>query len=120
MKLPLRVPPIDFTHHFGRCNDLDGEVNDSLEIQFINENSAERHYKIDVRPVDYKIPMKAKNIYRLKNGHDALYTNVPGFNLFVFENDGWQYILSIDKRVSDQVTPEVFVEIANSIGVSFE
>jgi hypothetical protein len=115
LKLPLRVPAIDFTHHFGRFNDLEGNVNDSLEIQFLNENSPERHYKIDVRPVKYKIPMKAGKVYKLKNGNEAIFTNVSSFNLFVFEKDGWQYILSMNKRVSKYVTPEVFVEIADSI-----
>jgi hypothetical protein len=115
IKLPLRVPPIDFTHHFGRFNDLEGEINDSLEIDLISDESAEHHYKINVRPAKYKIPLKAKNVFKLKNGNDAIYTNVSGFNLLVFERDGWQYILSIDKRVSEQVTPAVFVEIANSI-----
>ena len=28
LKLPLRVPPISFTHHFGRFNDLDDDMND--------------------------------------------------------------------------------------------
>ena len=28
LKLPVRVPPISFTHHFGRFNDLDGDMND--------------------------------------------------------------------------------------------
>ena len=36
LKLPLRVPPISFTHHFGRFNDLDGDYNDSFEVTFIN------------------------------------------------------------------------------------
>ncbi|GAM12393.1 hypothetical protein [Mesobacillus selenatarsenatis] len=114
LKLPLRVPPIDFTHHFGRFNDLEGEINDSLEIELISDMSAEHHYKINVRPAKYKIPLKAKNVFKLKNGNDAIYTDVSGFNLLVFERDGWQYILSIDKRVSNRVPTDVFVEIANS------
>ncbi|MBT2695709.1 hypothetical protein [Bacillus sp. ISL-55] len=117
IKLPLRVPPIDFTHHFGRFNDLEGEINDSLEIELISDMSAEHHYIINVRPVKYKIPFKAKNVIKLENGNEAIYTNVSGFNLLVFERDGWQYILSIDKRVAEQVTPDVLVEIANSIKI---
>jgi hypothetical protein len=115
LKLPLRVPPVSFTHYFGRFNNLEGEVNDSLEIELISEKYAEHHYKINVRQVEHKIPFKSKIHYKLKNGHDAIYTNVSGFNLFVFEKECWQYILSIDKRVSQQVTPAVLVEIANSI-----
>lgn len=40
---------------------------------------------------------------------------ISGFNVLVFERDGWQYMLSIDKRVSDKVTPETLLDIANSI-----
>lgn len=40
---------------------------------------------------------------------------ILGFNLLVFERDNWQYVFSIDKKVSDRVTPEILVQIANSI-----
>jgi len=53
LKLPLRVPPISFTHQFGRFDDFP-------------------------------------------------------FNLLVFENEVWQYILNIDKRKSG-TTPEILV-----------
>ena len=120
LKLPLRVPPLEFSHRFGRFNDLEGDINDSLEIKLIDEKSAENHYKIDVRPFMHKIPFRAKTVFKLKDGSDAAYTNVTGFNLFIFERDGWQYILSIDKRGSEKVTPEVFVKIANSIDYPVE
>lgn len=45
LKLPLRVPPISFTHHFGRFSDLDG-VNNSFELKLINDQLSENHYKI--------------------------------------------------------------------------
>ena len=38
-----------------------------------------------------------------------------GFHLLVFERDNWQYVLSIDRDVADQVTAEVLINIANSI-----
>lgn len=38
-----------------------------------------------------------------------------GFNLLVFESDNWQYMFSIDADVSHKVTPEILVQIANSI-----
>ncbi|CAM3824276.1 hypothetical protein [Mesobacillus thioparans] len=116
LKLPVRVPPLSFTHYFGRFNDQDGDTNDSLEIQYLNEDSPGHHYKIDIRPIGHKIPMRANDTYELRNGTKAIYTNVTNFNLLVFERDGWQYILSVDKRASDQVTAEVLVKIANSIG----
>jgi hypothetical protein len=118
LTLPLRVPPITFTHHFGRFNDLEGDLNDSFEVEFISDKSPENHYQIDVRPLKYKIPIRDKyvlGVYKLKNKNEATYMNISGFNGLVFERDNWQYMLSVDKRVSEQVTPEILVEIANSI-----
>lgn len=118
LKLPLRVPPITFTHYFGRFNDLDGDINDSFEVEFVSDKSPENHYKIDVRPVKHKISIRDKDIlkvFKLKNGNDASYMNISGFNVLVFERDNWQYMLSVSKRVSDKVTPETLVQIANSI-----
>ncbi|AOV07464.1 hypothetical protein [Sporosarcina ureilytica] len=117
-KLPLRVPPISFTHHFGRFNDLDGDMNDSFEVTFINDQISKNHYTIDIRPIKNKIPIREKYVIKtfdLKNGIAATYITTSGFYVLVFEQDDWQYMLSIDKRVSDQVTPETLLEIANSI-----
>jgi len=35
-------------------------------------------------------------------------------NFLVFEKDNLQYMLGIDKEVSNKVTPEILVKIANS------
>lgn len=118
LKLPLRVPPISFTHHFGRFNDLDGDINDALEVTFINDQLSENHYKIDVRPIKNGIPIREKYVikaYELKSGIIATYMTISGFYVLVFERGNWQYMLSIDKRVSDKVTPETLIDIANSI-----
>ncbi|MCC3357076.1 hypothetical protein [Bacillus sp. REN16] len=118
LKLPLRIPPISFTHYFGRFSDLDGDANDSFEMKFISDKSPENHYKIVVRPVNHKIPIRDKyilKVFKLKNGNAAKYMEYRSFGALVFERDNWQYMLSIDKRISNKVTPEVLVEIANSI-----
>ena len=118
LKLPLRVPPIEFTHHFGRFSDLEGSMNDTFEVEFISDQSPQNHYKIDVRPVKHKIPLQDKyviGVYKLKNEIEASYMKISGFHVLVFERDNWQYMLGIDSRVSAKVTPEVLVEIANSI-----
>lgn len=117
--LPLRVPPISFTHYFGRFSDLDGEVNDTLEVKFISEHFPNNHFKIVVRPIQHKITFEKykSKIFKLKNESNGLYFEnlIPGFNLFVFETIHWQYVFSIDKGVSDEVPPEILVQIANSI-----
>lgn len=120
LKLPIQVPPIPFTHYLGSFTNLDGEINDSFEVKFIHEQVPENHFKMNVRPTQYKMDFTGKimtNTYKLKNGNIAQYTKelIRGFNLLIFERDGWQYVFSIDKKVSDEVTPEILVEIANSI-----
>ncbi|GIN87554.1 hypothetical protein J6TS2_39400 [Heyndrickxia sporothermodurans] len=119
LKLPFRVPPLNFTHHFGRFNDLDGDINDSFEMEFLNDNLPENHYKIDIRPIKHGIPIRGKNVsklFKLKNGNDATYMDISGFNVLVFERDNWQYVLSIDNRVCNKITPKTLVQIADSIG----
>lgn len=118
LNLPLRVPPISFTHHFGRFSNLDGDINDSFEVTFINEKLSENHYKINVRPIKNKIPISEKYVvktFELKNGTAATSMEISGFNVLVFERDDWQYMLNIDKRVSNKVTFETMLDIANSI-----
>ncbi|MEK4229448.1 hypothetical protein [Solibacillus sp. FSL H8-0538] len=118
LMLPLRVPPISFTHHFGRFNDLDGDMNDSFEVKFINDKLSENHYIITVRPTKYKISIPEKYVikaFELKNGNAATYMKVAGFNVLVFECGDWQYMLNIDERVSITVPLEVLVDIAESI-----
>ncbi|MGE7920706.1 hypothetical protein ACQKM9_17475 [Viridibacillus sp. NPDC093762] len=122
LKLPLRVPPISFTHHFGRFSNLDGEINDAFEVKFISDQFPQNHFKIDVRPIKHKIGIGFSDKYVLKtfklnNGSVAKYIEKPylGFNFLVFERGNWEYMFSIDKKVSDRVTPEILVQIANSI-----
>ncbi|MEK4082272.1 hypothetical protein [Solibacillus sp. FSL K6-1126] len=119
LMLPIRVPPISFTHYWGRFSDLDGEANDTLEVTFISEHFPNNHFKIDVRPIQHKISFekyKSKEI-QLKNGNNAIYTGdlFPGFKLLIFETVHWQYVFSVDEDVSDEITPEILVQIANSI-----
>ncbi len=120
LKLPSRIPPISFTHQFGRFSNLEGDMNDTLEITFISEQESQHHFKIDIRPIKYKRQFSNKHIsgvFKLNNGSDAKYMEKLslGFNHLVFERDHWQYMLSIDKDVSNIVTPEILVQIANSI-----
>ncbi len=120
LKLLFRVPPISFTHQFGRFNNLDGEINDTFEMNFISDQFPGNHFKIDVRPLKHKMDFSDKLIpktFKLNSGTIALYEDklVRGFNLLIFEKDGWQYVFSINKKVADEVTPEILVQIANSI-----
>lgn len=124
LKLPLRVPPINFTHHFGQFIRSNDSINDSFEVKFISDQIPENHFKINVRPIQQNMDFDKFNtkILKLSNGSEAKYMVVPNFpfNFLVFEKDQWQYISSIDKRVSATVTAEVMVQIANSIDYNSE
>ncbi|MDW0117207.1 hypothetical protein QTL97_09680 [Sporosarcina thermotolerans] len=101
-------------------SDLNGNENDQLEIFFINKELPRNHYSILIQPIEYGLEFREEQIEQkniLEDGNESIYTTTVflGFNLLVFEKDGWQYILSIDKRNSDIVTKEVLLQIANSI-----
>lgn len=120
LSLPTRLPAVAFTHNFARLSDLKGKENDEFEIKFINKEIPENHYMIRIKPIEYALEFKEEHInqkLQLSSGKDALFisTELLGFNFLVFEKDGWQYTLSVDNRISDKVTPEVLVDIANSI-----
>lgn len=118
--LPVQIPPIEFTHSFGRFSNLDGDINDEFEIEYRHINNPKNHYMIWVKPVKYGLPIRNEHIdqtLKLKDGSNAIYSTKisRGFNLLVFEKGSWQYILNINKAVSDKVTSDILVEIANSI-----
>ena len=116
LNLPLRDPPVAFTHVFARFNDTEG--NDTFEMEYISEHSSANHFMINVRPVKAKMKLMDKEVikeYRLKDGNKAIFMSVRGANLLVFEKDNLQYRFSVDKRISNEVPPEVLVQIANSI-----
>ena len=120
--LPVMVPHLSFTHHFGRFVDDDGDINDTLELEFINVYSPENHYKIDVRPLNHKIPIYKYivQLFNLKTGNEANYIEFSDYYALVFERDNWQYMLSLNKKVSEMITPDVLVEIADSIDYPIE
>lgn len=121
LKLPLRVPPLAFTHQYGRFNDLNGDVNDSLEIDFINEDIPINHYTIHVRPIRHKIHFKdvsakyIKQTFVLNNGQEAQLITNPSSEVLVFEYNQLQYMLNVNNKVSNKVTPDILVKIANTI-----
>ncbi|WP_080848067.1 hypothetical protein [Cytobacillus gottheilii] len=118
LKLPLKIPPIAFTHYLGRFSDLEGDLNDSLDLTFINAKSPENHYSLDVRHVNNKIILRDKGnqkTYTLKDGQKAVYVLETNSNILIFEKGNWQYMLGIDNRIADLITPEMLVDIANSI-----
>ncbi|MEK5422941.1 carbon monoxide dehydrogenase [Viridibacillus sp. FSL R5-0477] len=115
VKLPTIMPPITFTHKFGRFyRDKKYSMNDSLEIIYVNKDIRNNIYKIDIRPLKNKINFKGKE-YALKDGSKGIYFEHLYLNFLVFEKNNLQYILGIHKNVSNIEIPETLVRIANSI-----
>jgi hypothetical protein len=119
VNLPLRLPPISFTHQFGRFyEDKQFNTNDFLEIEYISDKIPTHNFYIMVRPLDNKINLKDRGdlkSYSLANGRKAIYKKDRLFHFLFFESDHWQYTFGFDKRVSNEVTPEELIKIANSI-----
>lgn len=128
IELPVKLPPIGFTHAFGRCNiDTVSNINDHLEIEFLSDNriiTAANHYVINIRPaasLPKELIHKREVIqtYELEDGTKATYGTMfhRRINALVFEINGWQYRMWVDKRIEDKVPGDILVEIANSIGL---
>ena len=117
VSLPLRIPPIAFTHAIGRFNELDGEVNDYLEIVYLNEQVPANLYIIQVRPIQNKTPFKGvrdkdiKDIFTLENGKEALLIQKHSSHMIVYENEHFQYQLSANEKLP----PQILLQIANTI-----
>ncbi|KXH87144.1 hypothetical protein [Sporosarcina sp. HYO08] len=117
--LPIRIPPIAFTHSFGRFADLEGYEDDHLEITYLNQNNEENHYKIVIRPIEYKSLLgedKIDKVFTLNDGNEALFseTALEGFNTLAFEKNGWQYVLMLDHNAAKHAS-ELLLDIANSV-----
>ncbi|MFJ7824832.1 hypothetical protein [Psychrobacillus sp. NPDC096623] len=116
LQLPLRVPPVIFTHVFARTN---VGSHDIFEMEYINEQSSMNKFMINVALKDKsKFEILDKEVikeFRLKDGSTAYLLSIRGANLLVFEKDNLQYRFSMDKRMSENITPEILVQIANSI-----
>jgi len=125
LQLPIKLPPVKFNHHLARCVNDKGNYNDELQIEYLHEEQGMNHYNIDVRPIEQRLDFdrsrRDKKRYKLSDGSDAIYFTTRtamysvGANILVFEKNGWQYRLSIDSRMENQVTADVLVGIAESV-----
>lgn len=115
LQLPLRVPPVVYTHVFART--IEGDKGDLFEMKFINENSHKNNFLINVAPKDsFEILDKEIiNELKLKGGNTAYLLDIGKAILLIFEKDNLQYRFSLDKRTSEKITPEILVQVANSI-----
>lgn len=128
IELPVKLPPVGFTHAFGRCNfNNDSPINDHLEIEYLSDHriiTAANHYVINIRPLANKIKGlihkdQVIKIYELEDGAEATYGTLfhGKVSALIFERSGWQYWLWVDKRIEEKVSGDTLFEIANSIGL---
>lgn len=117
VELPTTIPSISFTHKFGRFfQDTEYNMNNNLEIMYVNEDVRENIFKIEIRPLKNKQNFEG-NEYKLLDGEKGVYFEHQIFNFFVFENNGLQYLIGIHKQkeLAKSKTPDFLVDIANSI-----
>ncbi len=114
LQLPLRVPPVVYTHVFART--IEGYKGDLFEMEFINEKSNKNNFLISVAPKDSIeiLDKEVTNEFKLKSGNTAYLLDKGKAILLIFEKDNLQYRFSIDKRISEKITSEILVQIANS------
>lgn len=118
--LPTRLPAVEFTHQFGRCNNLEGHLNDDFEIEYINQNiNKKQRYSITVRPLKNRIQIeqheRIEKTYTLKDKTKAVLFRLRDLETLAFEKNGWQYMLTLDGRGLHTPPSEVLVQIANTI-----
>jgi len=113
VKLPTMILDEQFTHEFGAVyKDKKNSENIQLQIRFVNREMRNNILKIDIHtnPSDYE-----GNIYPLNNEQTGIYSEQNTFSVFVFEKNNLQYVVSIDKELTNLHSPQLLIDIANSI-----
>ncbi|MER2089495.1 MAG: carbon monoxide dehydrogenase [Sporosarcina sp.] len=114
VRLPKALPPIPFTHVFGKFSEDKKYINDILEIRYVHENKTENIFKIDIKLLENKMEFKGKE-YLLEDGTKAVYFEREYFNFMVFEKNNLQFLMGISNKIIDIDPGEELVRLANSI-----
>ena len=56
--LPPKLPPVAFTHQYGRCYDMEGGLDEHLEIHYLNRYKLDNDYRIELYPLENKQQLK--------------------------------------------------------------
>lgn len=112
--LPKKLPPLDFSHSFGRFS----KENENLEIEYLNEKK-HFNYIINIFPAKYDnklLPFSDTKII-LKDGTQAYYStsgiDEKSIMILKFKKNNLIYILSIQEILIDNPL-STLEEIANS------
>lgn len=97
-------------------SDAPAESNDEWKKE--NKNQPETGLILQINPIEHRLTFKEDEIdhvVQLQNGTKAVYCFGNQFNILSFENDGWQYLLKMDKEAADMLTLDTAIAIANTL-----
>lgn len=117
--LPPQLPPVAFTHQYGRCYDMEGGLDEHLEIHYLNRYKPDNDYKIELYPLDNKQQLKHLSFQEseLKDHTTINFFKGPinTLQLLVFEKGNWQYLLTAENGASSEIGKQELTEIAKSL-----
>ncbi|MBT2763544.1 DUF3889 domain-containing protein [Paenibacillus sp. ISL-20] len=117
--LPPLLPPVAFTHQYGRCYDMEGGLDEHLEVHYQNRYKPEHSYKIELYPLENKQHLKHLSFEesQLSDHTTAKFYKGPinTLRLLVFEKGDWQYLLTAANRASSEIRQQELTEIAESL-----
>ncbi|MFE0555021.1 DUF3889 domain-containing protein [Paenibacillus sp. NPDC058910] len=117
--LPPQLPSVAFTHQYGRCYDMEGGLDEHLEVHYWNRYKPEHDYKIALYPLENKQQLKHLSFQEseLADHTTAKFYKGPinTLQLLVFEKGNWQYLLTAANRASSKISQQELTEIAESL-----
>lgn len=115
--LPIELPPVEFTHQYGRCLDT-GSVEPHLDIQYIHSLKPENEYRLEVYPAGSgpklaylsfrEVPLDEDTRGRYYQGP------VQSLQLLTYTKGNWQFLLSSSYRPDSKVQEKHLTSIARS------
>lgn len=117
--LPPQLPPVPFTHQYGRCYDEQGGLDEHLEIHYKHQFKPEHEYEIELYPREnrQRLDHLAFAEIELADHTVAMFYKGPinSIQLLVFEKGDWQYVLTAANRASSAIGQQALTEIAQSL-----
>lgn len=109
--------PGTFTHSVGKLDNAHKPPH--LDISYYNSQNSREHFKMVVRPANGPIQMipRIDRTYTMKDGTKAIYRVMSdhSFCFFLFQKNGLEYHLGIDRQGEQKVQVRDFMEIVQSM-----
>jgi len=115
--LPIELPPVEFTHQFGRCMDI-GSVEPHLDIQYVHSLKPENEYHLEVYPAGHgpKLAYLSFREVPIDEDTNGRYYQGPvrSLQLLTYTKGNWQYLLSSSYRPESKIEEKHLTSIARS------